>query len=218
MQIDEVLSEYEKLKAKRELIVTEMESKKKSLVQAQAMRDRYVKARWVLTEVMKGTQGRFKDLVEGLVTKAVQAVFDRPMKFHIDFVRVRNKMECKIGIEENGVLYEDLEYQEGGGLCDIVAFAFRIVLWSLMRPKSRNVIILDEPFRFLGAYTAKAGQMLREVSKYLGLQILMITHEDDLAEIADRAWKVTHDGKMSHVRMIGEPEPVAVPVRRRRTR
>jgi hypothetical protein len=48
--------------------------------------------------------------------------------------------------------------------------------------------------------------MLREVSHELGLQLIIITHEDSLIEIADRAWNVEHDGRESHVNQIQSQE------------
>ncbi len=161
--------------------------------------DNLIKAKWILTEVQKQTQVKFKEKVEGLVTKAIQSVFDRPFEFILDFERVRNKMECIPRLKEGDVIYDNIKDVQGGGLCDIISFAFRVVLWHLKSPRLRNTILLDEPFRFLGDYTAKAGQMLKEVSHKLGVQIIMITHEDELAEIADTSYRVVHTGKQSKV-------------------
>jgi ABC-type lipoprotein export system ATPase subunit len=63
-------------------------------------------------------------------------------------------------------------------------------LWSLENPKSRNVIIMDEPFRFSGRLITKAVTMVKELSDKLGIQFIINTHSDELIDIADRSWQV----------------------------
>jgi hypothetical protein len=163
-----------------------------------------IKARFVLTEVAELTQRRFKDRVESLVTMALRSVYDRPYRFELRFERKRNQFECKPIIWEGDVECEDLEFDLGGGVVDIVSFAFRVVLWNLERPRSRNVFILDEPVKFVGKGETqhRAGKMIREISHKLKVQILLITHEPDLAEIGDRTFVVTHDRIKSSVRVL----------------
>jgi DNA repair exonuclease SbcCD ATPase subunit len=58
-------------------------------------------------------------------------------------------------------------------------------------PHSRNVIILDEPFRFLSEnYQEQAGNMLKEISQKLGIQFLIISHNSILASCADKTFTV----------------------------
>lgn len=67
----------------------------------------------------------------------------------------------------------------------------RIASWSMERPRTRNVIILDEPFKFLSEnYQDQASSMLKELSSRLGLQFIIVTHEPILASYADRTFEV----------------------------
>ncbi len=159
-------------------------------------------ARWVLSEVMRITQSQFKDRIENLVTAAIRSVFDRPFAFHMEFKIQRGKSECLFSVSEGDIVYDDIENELGGGMLDIIAFALRIVLWSMKNPKSDHVMIADEPFRFVGDYVGDTGQMLQTLSREMGLQFILITHEEELAEVADRAWRVSHDGKFSTVSQI----------------
>ena len=62
-------------------------------------------------------------------------------------------------------------------------------LWSL--GKTRRLIVLDEPFRYLSTdLQPKAGEMLRKLSQRLKLQVIMVTHEEEMMEIADRLFSV----------------------------
>ena len=162
-----------------------------------------IKARWVLTEVQQQTQQRFKDVVESLVTMAIKSVFDRPFKFELEFERKRNQMECHpivkeiVGDQER--IYDNPEDDMGGGILDIISFAFHIVLWSLEKPRSRNVFIMDEPMKNLGKLIVLGGKVLKEISKKLHIQIILVTHDEELLEIADKAFVVTHNGNKSFV-------------------
>ena len=60
----------------------------------------------------------------------------------------------------------------------------------MQHPKSNNVILLDEPFRDLSLdLHPKASEMIQEIAQKLALQIIMITHSDDLTDAADRVFR-----------------------------
>ena len=86
-------------------------------------------------------------------------------------------------------------------MVDLLSFAMRIILWSLQADRSRNTFILDEPFKFLGSgeRLQHAGQMLSEIARSLQVQLIIVTHEEELAELAETAYQVTHDGTESRV-------------------
>ena len=46
--------------------------------------------------------------------------------------------------------------------------------------------------------------MVRELSNKLGLQIIIVTQLEELAENADKVFKVTHNGEHSLIKEIGE--------------
>jgi len=88
----------------------------------------------------------------------------------------------------------------GGGAVDISAYSLRIGSWSLAQPRSRPFLMLDEPFRFVSkAKMPLAGQMLSESSKQLGLQIIMVTHIEELLESSNRTFEVKIKKGVSHV-------------------
>lgn len=204
--MQQLLERYHKLSNKIESLQSDLDDKEESINSKRALVDDLTKARWILTEVQKQTQEKFKGKIESLVTMAIKSVYDRPFGFELVFERKRDKMEIQpliyeiIGGEKE--YYDDPENELGGGIVDICSFALRIVLWTMEKPRSRNIFILDEPGKNLGQLISLFGQMLREVSHKLGFQLVIITHEDELIEIADRAWEVVHDGRESHVTLI----------------
>jgi DNA repair exonuclease SbcCD ATPase subunit len=196
--------------AKRNIYNKELSEKESTLVARKETYENLIKARFILSEVAKLTQTRFTTYVEQLVTMAIKSIFDRPFKFKVDFDLKRNKSECFLRIQEG----EDEEPfvpkdELGGGMLDTISFALRIVLWSLQNPRSSNTILLDEPFKFVGQdeLLDRAGQMLKEISDRMGIQFIITTHQPKLTDIADKAWKVEHNGRYSKVtQILGETE------------
>lgn len=190
-------------KARVQFLTEEFEKRDELIGERNREVDSMQKARWTLTEVQRMTQERFKERVETLVTMAMRSIFtERNFGFELVFEEKRNQMECRPVVYEiiKGVRQDldDPEFDFGGGLVDVVSFALRIALWSLETPRSRPVIILDEPMKNMGAMISLGGQMLREVAHKLGFQLIIVTHDDELIEIADRAYHIEHDGTESH--------------------
>ena len=185
---------------KRDLLEAQKSVKIKNFKQIEILYTDLIKARWVLAEVTKLTQERFKQRVESLITMVIRSVFNRDFEFELIMERKRNKFECRPVIKEKGNEF-DLRFDRGGGLIDIISFAFRIVLWSLEKPRTRNTFILDEPFRFLGKSMLKrVGVVLKELAEKLNFQIIMVTHEKELENIADKVFYVSYNGINSFVR------------------
>lgn len=201
-----LLKRYNSLSGRITSLKSDIQIKENQINEKNNLIDNLNKASWVLTEVQKKTQERFKEKIEGLVSLAIKSVYDRPFGFELVFERKRDKMEIKPLIYEiinnKKEYYEDAENELGGGIVDICSFALRVVLWTMETPRSRNVFILDEPGKNLGALLPLFGQMLREISHKLNFQLIIITHDDALTEMADRVFVVSHDGRESHVSLM----------------
>jgi len=171
------------------------------------------KARIIIQKVAKATQAELEYYISELVTLAFASVFPDPYQFGVAFEEKRGKTECRMRFLRDGHEVNPLS-GSGGGPLDIASTTLQFTIWSLN--KTRAIIGLDEPFRFLSRdLQPKAGEMLKEVSKKLGLQILMVTHSEDLAACADKGFKFDIRKGITYVDGIcGSEEPK--PTRRRR--
>lgn len=159
-----------------------------------------VKARWVLNQAVGTVQSNFKEAVESLVTMAIRSIFNRPFDFKLKFEEKRNQMEAHPIIEEkinedNKRIYKNLEDDLGGSILDIIGFVFNIIIFSLSSPQKRNVLLLDEPFKFTGALAILAGKVLREISQKRNIQFIIVTHDERLMEFADRTFFIGYNKK-----------------------
>lgn len=201
IEIEEIHESYNRVRAKAAVLKKDLEHKTNCAERERKGLECLVKARFVLIEAGKVIQERFKTRVENLVNIAIRSVFDRPFRFVLEFEQRKNKLECHPYVEENGSKYVPKD-EMGGGILPVISFALRVVLWSLQRPRSRNVILLDEPMGGTGSLIRRASQMIKEISSRLKIQIIMPTHSEELIEIADVAYGFVHDGKQSNVKLI----------------
>ena len=164
-------------------------------------------AQAIIQTVAQKTQGELEYRLSEIVSLALAAVFEDPYKLKVNFVIQRGKTECILLFERDKMLLDPL-FSSGIGAVDITAFGLRIAIWSLTQPKTRNVLILDEPFKHLKGLeeNKKVIQMIKTLSKKLNLQIIMVHDERvPLAEIekgADRIFSVTKPGKHSVIERI----------------
>jgi DNA repair exonuclease SbcCD ATPase subunit len=125
-----------------------------------------------------------------VVSASLEAVFDDPYEMVVRFVQRRNKTECDLKFKRGQYEIDPL-FASGGGAVDVAAFALRVASWSMQTPRSRPVLILDEPFRYLSPnLLPRASEMVKRISEELGIQIIMISHSDELIDSADKAFAV----------------------------
>lgn len=156
-------------------------------------------AQIIIQIVAQKTQQELEFRLSELCSMALAAVFENPYKLKINFEIKRGKTECKILFERGGEEFDPL-FSSGGGAIDVAAMALRITMNLINKPAYRNILILDEPFRFLSEkYHEKASSMLSEISKRLSLQIIMVTHLRGLVHGADKVFHILQNNGVSAV-------------------
>jgi DNA repair exonuclease SbcCD ATPase subunit len=178
---------------KGQRIATEqiLQSLKADLKEKTRSLHRHEEAKEIIRTVGQKTQEQLSFHISDITTLALEAVFKDPYELKVDFVQRRNKTECDLLFTRDGMEVKPLD-SSGGGAVDVAAFALRIASWSMMNPRTRNTIVLDEPLRFLsGDNQERASSMIKELSKRLGIQFIIVTHESILASYADRVFEST---------------------------
>ena len=160
------------------------------------------KAKEIVREVGLKTQEHLQYHISDITTLALESIFDDPYTLKVEFVQRRNKTECDLLFEREGEKVDPLS-ASGGGAVDVASFALRIASWSMQQPRSRSVIMLDEPMRFLSVdLQEKASMMIKELSKRLGLQFIIVSHENELANFADQEFNVRIKNGISKVKKV----------------
>lgn len=190
MKLKEIRTIIEQKKGQRELIENSINSLNNEVVLLNKEIKRSDKAQVIIQKVAKETQQELEYHISDIVTMAIETIFDDPYKFKIEFETKRNRTECSLLFERDGELISPL-MASGGGVIDVASFALRIALWTLQTPRNRNVLILDEPFKFLSKdLLPRSSELLKELSSKLKLQFIIVTHLDELTENADKTFTV----------------------------
>lgn len=158
---------------------------------------RHNKALVIVRQVGLATQKQLEYHLAEQVSLAMLAVFDDPYELVVNFQEKREKTEVELLFSRRGVCYPPIG-NVGGGVIDIASLALRIAYLSMRQDKKvRPVLLLDEPFSRLKGEDAnrRALAVVREMSKRLGIQIIMISDErisrEDIFRNADRVFHVS---------------------------
>lgn len=175
-----------------------------------------VQSRQLLLDTVKFAREEAKYIIENLVTKSLQYVFEKKdIKFEINIRDLQNTTECDFLIVEDGEEYDPME-SNGGGLIDVISFILRIALIQATNKisleddtdehqiKNEAPLILDEPFKHLSEeHIPKVGKFLREISQQLNMQIILITHNKLLMNYGDKKFIVNkNDEGISEVKEV----------------
>ena len=202
MNLQTIRQRLEQRKGQKIQIEKNITQLKDELTEHKRSLRRHEQAREIIREVALKTMSQISFHISDITSLALEAVFDNPYRLVTDFVQRRNKTECDLYFERDGNRVDPLS-ASGVGAVDIASFALRIASWSMNRPHSRNVIILDEPFKCLSDnYQEKASQMVKELSEKLNLQFIIISHNQTLANAADRTFEVSIKNGISKVKQL----------------
>lgn len=141
--------------------------------------------------------------IENLVTYGLRTIFEEDLTFKIDTgTRAKQTtMEFKVVHSVKGQQVEtDILNAHGGGLIQVVALLLRIVVLLFARPAPRRVLILDESLAHLSRdYLGNAGELLKQLSERLKIQVLMVTHSPEFIEYADRVYEFSQKDGVTQV-------------------
>jgi len=199
MTLTEWRTFLEKRKGQRRQIRESLKRSKSSLSLYTEELTHHEQAKTILDEAGLRTQQSLSYCIGEITSLALEAVFPDPYTLVVEFVQRRDKTECDLLFEREGEKSEPMDAC-GGGTVDVASFALRIASWSMQSPKSRNTIILDEPFKNIDATLQEKGAlMLKEVSQRLDIQFIIVTHNETLASLADRTFTVVRRRAVSKV-------------------
>jgi DNA repair exonuclease SbcCD ATPase subunit len=152
----------------------------------------------LLNSLGEERQLKAQQTIEELVTRGLQTIFDDTLSFHI-VQTVKGKtasVEFLVRTTLGDTIVETpVMDARGGGLAATIGFLLRVVV-MLLRGGTReeNILVLDETFAHVSAeYLPPLGEFLREIVDKTGVQIVMVTHQPEFTEYADKVYRFTQD-------------------------
>ena len=138
-------------------------------------------AQEILQHLAQAVQQKAHERISQVVSNCLAAVFEEPYQFHIEFERKRGRTEAYLQFKRGSLTTNPLK-ASGGGTVDIAAFALRVSSLVLHRPRLAQVLVLDEPMKFVSdEYQPAVRQMLEQLAEDMGIQIIFVTHNETYA-------------------------------------
>jgi hypothetical protein len=136
-----------------------------------------VSAQQIITAIAQTIQQKVHSKIADVVTRCLNAVFDDPYEFRIDFQKKRGKTEANLTFVRDGLTLSDPLNEIGGGVIDIAALALRVAAVILSRPPLSRVIFLDESFRNVRgeSHKQRTRNMLQSLATELHFQFILNT-------------------------------------------
>lgn len=183
-----------------------IENKKIILAQYQQIFSALEEVKRIISSEILSIQSSLKEDIDSLVTIAMKIVYDdRDIAFGMLFEKTKaGQSQYRPVIIENGEEFNPKD-EQCGGVLDVISYALRIILHSFEKPKGRDFMIFDEPFKFLGGGVLgeRAAEMAKKINKDIGIQSMIISHDDISIGKADKVYHVEHDGKKSITTLMG---------------
>lgn len=123
-----------------------------------------------------------------LITYGLKTVFhDQDLSFLPVITKKGDKVHIELNTCDRGIQgsYDSF----GGSVAVIESFLLRIL--CVLKMKLARFMLLDETFASVGwEYIQNTGKLVQELSKKMGLDILLVTHQNQFQECADHVYRV----------------------------
>jgi DNA repair exonuclease SbcCD ATPase subunit len=164
------------------------------------LREQLDRVAGVLTRIGAERDATMRNQIEALVSAGLQAIFTEKLTFHLveSISRGTSQIDfcVKTHLADGSSYTTDVLSARGGGLAATVGLLLRVVVLLLSRqtyPESTpDILVLDETLAMLSSDRLEAaGVFLRSLVENTGLQIILVTHQEELAEAADITYRLS---------------------------
>jgi DNA repair exonuclease SbcCD ATPase subunit len=205
--LDRVKAVYHRQRGEELKLLQEKETREKRLAEVKDSAECLERVRLLLQEAASHAREQGRRQVEFMVTQALQFVFGGDLDFKVTIEEKRDRPEAEFYVCSNygGDLRVETVPQDarGGGVVDVISLALRLALLQAFRPPVGGPVILDEPAKHVSEeFSPQVAQFLKSFSQSLGRQVIMVSHNQHLADSADVAYLVEMSRGRSSVRRV----------------
>lgn len=179
------------LKGKRELLENQREEAVGKQTEAQNQLGIFGMVQILLQKTSDYARQQVKTRIEDIVSEALNVVFGGNHRFMIELSLNGNQPVAEYYLNDETTLtkLEKPDYDRGGGKVDIIALALRLAVGEMENVE--GPLFLDEVGKHVSKeYAPAVAYFLKEYSANFGRQIILITHNADLAEIGEISLQV----------------------------
>lgn len=172
--------------AKRDLLEKQRAAAVEAKAEAEAQLGVFGMVQILLQKTSDYARQQVKTRIEDIVSEALNVVFGGNHRFIIDLTLRGNQPVADFYLNDDSVLtkLEKPDYDRGGGKVDVIALALRLAVGEM--EGIQGPLFLDEVGKHVSKeYAPAVAYFLKEYSATFGRQIILITHNADLAEAGE---------------------------------
>ena len=210
--LSELRSRYNQALGQKKMLERQKTEKEEALTRAKYDIEIWQQVQVLFSKVSEFARAQLKQKIQDTVTAALQAVFERDdIAFEIEMRTINNQPAASWSVVSYYGTGEDVstvsgspEEARGGGVSDVVSLALRLALLELARPRPAGPVLLDEVGKHISRnYAPNVAAFLKQYAQKTGRQIILITHDPNLAEVADVSYRVSQENGVSEVERYG---------------
>ena len=190
---NEIRDKYIGLENQLDLAKSQLRKTAVSLTLIKSKRSEWLMAREFFAQIAKMTQADITSYLQSTVSLAMDVIpSDDPLRLIAQFETRRNQQELDLYVQEGEqepVILDSKLDLVGNSVEEIVSFASKLCTWSIKNPRPAPFQAHDEPFRALKSENiGNVLKFVKELQEELGLQMLILTHRPEIADIGDRVF------------------------------
>jgi DNA repair ATPase RecN len=189
--------------AQRDLLADQMTEAERRKARAEAELADFDLVQILLQATSDYARRQAKKRIEEIVTSALSVVFGKDYRFEVEIGIKANQPVAEYWLESENVRTQlkPPDYDRGGGVADVVSLALKLAVAELSGV--RGPLFLDEVGKHVSQeFAPNVAYFLKEYSDKFNRQIVLITHNQHLAEIGDISLGVTQTRGKSKVAAI----------------
>ena len=179
-------------KAKKDLLIQHKQKALDAITEATEQIGIFDKVQILLQKTSEYARQQAKDRIESVVSEALNVVFGGNHSFVIDLGRRAGQPVADYWLNDGSTFtkLEKPDYDRGGGKVDIISLALRLAIGEM--EGITGPMFLDEVGKHVSKeYAPNVAYFLKQYSAQFNRQIVLITHNADLAEIGETSISVT---------------------------
>ena len=137
-------------------------------------------------------QNILRKRIEKLISLGLKAVFEEVFEFRINMATKADQVTVRMSVMDSSGLETDILGARGGGLAAVIGVLLQLVMLTFLGNRAAKVLFLDESFAHLSdEYVQRMAILLKMLSDKLDVQVILVTHQSEFLEYADKAYKFT---------------------------
>jgi len=208
MNVKEVLAERKdklaRIQMENDIIEKNIESNKEKLDEIIKELKKGQEALQFVEDVANNRRGSMRQKIENVVTEALRVIYGSNYRIELKYGVKNNRSHMDIEVIKKTTKGEIVRTIGGfgGGVCDSVAVPLRLLV-ILGSKQTDRVCILDESYKHVDdGRIENVANFLKEISDELKMQIIIVSHHDELEEHAETIWELRDvDGEAKIKRM-----------------